>query len=889
MEFNKNNIKKVVFEVDYYDSNTAQPLQNNIISEFNVNTSGKIDELFHKYTAGYLFKTNCLELDLGVLSKESCENNLTNLIAKELQSFLIKLNRKIEANDIPSGIEIISLNENLFNYLLNYFSYGRVEWNHEYFSLENDIGYWLNQLGILSPELFYQIAKVFKNKEARIRFFNSIPVYKDETPFYEIFPVEVGKKLSVAEKLLRNILELSGHPKQYKILGDFLLFVLSDIADSKGGIIDAMYVSQNFYNYSLTEKDLKNSDLFAKIIQIDQNLLENDQKIIVEELFKRHSSFVSKSYDISIELPPEVADSYNTWDTFKKILDKRVPNWAKTLIETTHRIVLSIEKKSKISDTKDIERMVRKLAIESVTTTDFPENIDLWKNVFLEQIVHEFGQEFMDGTQEIIITTINENKNIKSVQKTSVLKKISFRDGENQFQVNLDIALRYLRYFSKVGIRGLKKYFREPISVLEQILLAIKTDFPTYYKVELSKVAKSLYVSDIQLIKDSSFDSVLQKELVDMSDFRKVLSKLGNKVEKIEGLLLLEILSGKIIPAYILKEYGFNKLAFLIRNYIKQNKESIEQIIKDLNIDPEKVQFEYLEKITDQQSFKIITELLGISTDVKKELLPEPGIELFIKFQQGIELFYSERMTSQQLADFKIFVIKLIDIRSNEFAKFIIVQTDKEIELIKKILPESHRNKIDTMLLSVRDSLLIHEEEIKKEQIPFVQEGEEIYVRNSGLIILNPYLNTLFTRLGYVENKKFISDIYRNKAIRAMHFLVTGTTNWEEPDIVLNKILAGIEPSEIITNDFDDMTQEEKNICEGLLEAVLKNWGALKNTSIDSLRGSFLIRNGKLWLEQSSWRLTVERKALDVLLDKMPWSFTTIKLPWMTNTLITEW
>ena len=74
-----------------------------------------------------------------------------------------------------------------------------------------------------------------------------------------------------------------------------------------------------------------------------------------------------------------------------------------------------------------------------------------------------------------------------------------------------------------------------------------------------------------------------------------------------------------------------------------------------------------------------------------------------------------------------------------------------------------------------------------------------------------------------------------------------------------------------------------------MLQSVLEYWTILKNTSIESLRESFLMRAGKLSFDGKEWLLQVEQKGYDVLLQNLPWNISMIKLPWMKYLLRTEW
>ncbi|HEV2830338.1 MAG TPA: contractile injection system tape measure protein, partial [Hanamia sp.] len=63
------------------------------------------------------------------------------------------------------------------------------------------------------------------------------------------------------------------------------------------------------------------------------------------------------------------------------------------------------------------------------------------------------------------------------------------------------------------------------------------------------------------------------------------------------------------------------------------------------------------------------------------------------------------------------------------------------------------------------------------------------------------------------------------------------------------------------------------------------------NTPSQGLQETFLQRNGKLIFNETDgyWKLVVERKAVDILLDRIPWGFSYVQLPWMKYALITEW
>jgi hypothetical protein len=162
------------------------------------------------------------------------------------------------------------------------------------------------------------------------------------------------------------------------------------------------------------------------------------------------------------------------------------------------------------------------------------------------------------------------------------------------------------------------------------------------------------------------------------------------------------------------------------------------------------------------------------------------------------------------------------------------------------------------------------------------------YVANAGLVLLWPFITMLFERLGYLEQRQFKSPELAERATHLLQFLATGEENFPEYELVLNKLLCGVESARPLTRVVP-LTPEERSTGEGLLGAVLQRWEVLKNTSVAGLRETFLQRAGRLDYHAERVALTVETKTLDILLDQRPWSISTIKLPWMPLPLYVTW
>lgn len=178
--------------------------------------------------------------------------------------------------------------------------------------------------------------------------------------------------------------------------------------------------------------------------------------------------------------------------------------------------------------------------------------------------------------------------------------------------------------------------------------------------------------------------------------------------------------------------------------------------------------------------------------------------------------------------------------------------------------------------------------EVKRK--PFVdnKSNEAQYVSNCGIVLLHPFLEMYFDELSLLQKAQFINDESCKRAVLLLHYLATGETKLEEWNAVLQKALCGLALEETLLNTIE-LTDKEKEESNQLLRSVINYWTPLKNTSVEGLQSSFLQRAGKLEQKENGWLLTIEQKTIDVLLNKLPWGFSTIKLPWMNELISVDW
>jgi len=157
---------------------------------------------------------------------------------------------------------------------------------------------------------------------------------------------------------------------------------------------------------------------------------------------------------------------------------------------------------------------------------------------------------------------------------------------------------------------------------------------------------------------------------------------------------------------------------------------------------------------------------------------------------------------------------------------------------------------------------------------------------NAGLVLLHPFLPQLFTACALVKEVK-VADLER--AAGLLHWLATGRDEVYEFELGFVKLLLGLRPDTPLAVGEGLLGAREREEGEALLGAAIAHWKALGKTSVDGLRVAFLQRRGALREEEDGWRLQLEPESYDVLLRHLPWGLATVKLPWMTRPLYTDW
>ncbi len=315
----------------------------------------------------------------------------------------------------------------------------------------------------------------------------------------------------------------------------------------------------------------------------------------------------------------------------------------------------------------------------------------------------------------------------------------------------------------------------------------------------------------------------------------------------------------------------------------------------------------------DQQNLRSYGQLLLVAQNrLEKQLEKAVSLEVLQDLEEEIEVLWQQQQTQidemhevardeKTRADFKRLRKNLEVVftrlkndrirRSNEIIeedfKQLKIQETEQAARIREL--EQQKEVIYEDVIRKETPVVKKQKKKRKPKTPIplpIQEPLQIY--NAGMVIIWPFVSRLFDMLGYVKDKAFVSEETQHKSILMLQYLVTGKTEAPENELVLNKIFCNYPVTSPVP--FSVVFEpKELQAAESLLGGVIQNWSKMKSMNPNSLRGSFLMRQGAIKEEEDKWNLVVERKTFDILLKSIPWSFSFIKFPWLDKFLTVEW
>ncbi len=165
-----------------------------------------------------------------------------------------------------------------------------------------------------------------------------------------------------------------------------------------------------------------------------------------------------------------------------------------------------------------------------------------------------------------------------------------------------------------------------------------------------------------------------------------------------------------------------------------------------------------------------------------------------------------------------------------------------------------------------------------------------IVVVHAGLVLLHPFLPQFFHAVGLkLPPKPDPESRTVARAAALLNYVATGSDEPYELRLGFVKLLLGLAPDTPVPVGAGLLSDANRQESGALLQSAIEHWGALKQTSMDALRTSFLQRPGLVKRDDNRWSVHIEPGPFDVLLKRLPWSLVLVKLPWMHTPLHCQW
>ena len=906
-------IRKLIFDLEIENEKKYFPVSNQISMNINDSFLKQLDNIFGKFKDNY-YKIKSLEINIGDLNFNELVN-LENIIIDHINTYL-------ESNLLKFDIESRNINELLINYSYN----GYLPWwasnkkkVNEFIkkNLKNDIS--------LTHDILVRDFKSFKR----------IKEILNKSTFKLLLKTILKKNFSSFLKIVdfRNFLEIEILQSQYlksnqetesysifKTLKDFKQNdkknLIKDVL--KKEIIDRDLSQKNIGKILVKEKYSFLKSEFDKIsIQKKENILKylisnflynRDFEKFKELFFKSNTDYYQN------EINPKKKfktfkdlffDQIFFIDFFKKNLsnEQLVLSFSKlSLIDSNNQFFLDFLRKNNVkifNIERELVSLYKKLPFSNLSQKKFNLILRYWTLKFIG------SKKTNLISQEFLLTLLME------MEKDFLLNVKSLKSYIN-YSENQDLKKSIYVFIEKNNFIGLSKSEKEKREIIVLIKILLKNKEYKYLK-DILNSDDIIYKIIPQLKNESLIEKLIEEEIININQKTKLKYKRKKSSEQNEKLdlnfkdLIYFVEFGSvIIKKEKIYEKDFLKIIknmfennfFLLKKYVhswSKNQFKISRFIKILEatnglniIKPLiHVNFESYLKIFDSLIKKINLDITKLIIDKKLNL---KYLDILKKQNKLFSYFLLKIWSRNNLIveSPSIFVKKIIlnILKENQID---IENLYKSLEKINNTNDKLERNILNDFIKILNEKNYIKKKrEIKDSSEELISNDLEdgVTVFNSGLVLIWPYLYALFSKLGYVSEEKYINDLSKNKAIISTIFLVTGRTKVKNENLLLNKILCGIDYDFLVDSSIE-LNEFEIETCNLALKSVINRWEKIKN--INDLRRWFLQREGLIIEKKDEFNLIVKNKPQDALIKFIPWGFMMIKSKIMKKRITINW
>ena len=906
-------IRKLIFDLEIENEKKYFPVSNQISMNINDSFLKQIDNIFGKFKDNY-YKIKSLEINIGDLNFNELVN-LENIIIDHINTYL-------ESNLLKFDIESRNINELLINYSYN----GYLPWwasnkkkVNEFIkkNLKNDIS--------LTHDILVRDFKSFKR----------IKEILNKSTFKLLLKTILKKNFSSFLKIVdfRNFLEIEILQSQYlksnqetesysifKTLKDFKQNdkknLIKDVL--KKEIIDRDLSQKNIGKILVKEKYSFLKSEFDKIsIQKKENILKylisnflynRDFEKFKELFFKSNTDYYQN------EINPKKKfktfkdlffDQIFFIDFFKKNLsnEQLVLSFSKlSLIDSNNQFFLDFLRKNNVkifNIERELVSLYKKLPFSNLSQKKFNLILRYWTLKFIG------SKKTNLISQEFLLTLLIE------MEKDFLLNVKSLKSYIN-YSENQDLKKSIYVFIEKNNFIGLSKSEKEKREIIVLIKILLKNKEYKHLK-DILNSDDIIYKVIPKLKNESLIEKLIEEEIININQKTKLKYKRKKSSEQNEKLdlnfkdLIYFVEFGSvIIKKEKIYEKDFLKIIknmfennfFLLKKYVhswSKNQFKISRFIKILEATNGLNIIKPLIHVNFESYLKIFDSLIKKTNLNITKLIIDKKLKLkyldILKKQNKLFSYFLLKIWSKNnfiVESPSIFVKKIIlnILKENQID---IENLYKSLEKINNTNDKLERNILNDFIKILNEKNYIKKKrEIKDSSEELISNDLEdgVTVFNSGLVLIWPYLYALFSKLGYVSEEKYINDLSKNKAIISTIFLVTGRTKVKNENLLLNKILCGIDYDFLVDSSIE-LNEFEIETCNLALKSVINRWEKIKN--INDLRRWFLQREGLIIEKKDEFNLIVKNKPQDALIKFIPWGFMMIKSKIMKKRITINW
>ncbi len=624
-------------------------------------------------------------------------------------------------------------------------------------------------------------------------------------------------------------------------------------------------------------------------------MYKSDSHIVNSEIFEFETDDKNKAFEIQKTLRSILKN--NLSGTMDKICSKYSPEELvvidKIEIDLGNLDLenLEIDLNKKFEEEFEI-KIVNELKDVSVSQTTFTRaeeesNFELIKYF----LINGYLPWWVDNKERINIDEIFREllssmpQNILSIFNIPEKQEIVVKRFISQFESST--VEKFYKHIEDLQSEKIRNYLKE----FEITFNILKNKLPSTFGIESTKLAASLsFLFDQLKVEQATktlVETIVQQTGLEINDFFLIFNKAVNKEiefikESKEAVRFISQLFSEVFEVTAIKEELAEEIAKTLKK-IEMSESLITGLQEEDDLAKGVTDKEILQSNKELEPGKKESEISKTETVKTKEQEKQEKLQIKGKLEPKSEV--SENLSGKVDKEKNINQFE-VEKPAKQKSETTMGEKESTSKSKKEIDPEE-TYKIEDILKAKTDKLLSEDSQVTESQ-DTVELKEPMFVNNAGLVLLSPFFPRFFERVSLVDENGFKDNSLQERAIKLIQYLVTGENVIREFDIALNKVLCGMDINQTIDKEFD-ITDEEKENCESLLRSVVEYWSALKNTSVEGLRNSFLLRRGKLDEIEDQWRLNVEEKAFDVLLDTLPWSISIIKFKWMNKPVYVEW